>query len=53
VDWLNALQADTVAHPGRLPSTTAIPPDFRDRAIEVGRSAVGTAAAPRSSVIER
>jgi hypothetical protein len=56
VDWLNALQAEAVAHPGRLPSDAAIPPDFRDRAIEVAPSGAGAASSPaprRSSVIER
>ncbi len=58
VDWLNTLQADAVGHPGRLPGETAVPPDFRGRAIEVGaampdRSAVAVSAPRRSSVIER
>jgi len=57
VDWLNGLQSDAVAHPGRLPSITAIPPDFRGRAIEVRSAAVGAGVASpssrRSGVIER
>jgi hypothetical protein len=56
VDWLNALQAEAVAHPGRLPSDTAIPPDFRGRAIAVAPLRTGATSSPpprRSGVIER
>jgi hypothetical protein len=56
-DWLNQLKAEAVAHPGRLPDTSPVPPDFRGRAIAVASAAMGSALASqaprRSSVIER
>jgi hypothetical protein len=57
-DWLSELRAEAVAHPARGPASTVVPPDFRDRAIEVAPAAAAqptsiAAAAKRSSVIER
>jgi hypothetical protein len=57
-DWLSQIRAEAVEHPGRLPDIVAVPPDFRDRAIEVAASAptsaaTSTASPRRSSVIER
>ena len=52
-DWLNQIRTAAVEHPGRLPSVVAVPPDFRDGAIELIAASVGAAAAKRSSVIER
>ncbi len=56
-DWLSQIRAEAVEHPGRLPDMVAVPPDFRDRVIELAPATAGasaTAEAPRrSSVIER
>ena len=50
-DWLNGLRQAALDRPGRAPATTAMPPDFRAAARELG--AVRAAPADRSSVIER
>ena len=57
-EWLSELRAEAVAHPGRMPDTVVVPPDFRDRAIEIAPAPAApavsvAAAAKRSSVIER
>jgi hypothetical protein len=56
-EWLSEVRGEAVAHPGRMTETIAVPPDFRDRAVEVAPAAAPAvsvaAAAKRSSVIER
>jgi hypothetical protein len=58
-DWLSGLRADALERPDGLQIPVAVPPDFRDRAIEVLRTVKASstvaiaAAARRSSVIDR